>query len=154
GPEDEPEASGRRRLGRGLAGDLRRTPVELDRLVGEAVLGEHEGRAAERVRLDHVGPRREVAEVHPADDVAAPDHQVLVAALEVGPSEVGGGQVLGLHPGAGGPVEHEDLLGEELLERLGPFALRRTVRASGHGTRNYAWTGPALNAALISSPRE
>ena len=67
-----------------------------------------------------------------ADDVGPRQDQVLVAALELRAAEVLRGQVLALHPGARGAVEHEDALGEELLERLGPFALGAAVRRSRH----------------------
>ncbi len=61
-----------------------------------------------------------------------------------GPAEVLGGQVLALHPRARGPVEDQDPLGEELVERLGPLVLAGAGRGgSGHGTRHYGGSNPA-----------
>ncbi len=122
---DEAQPPGSRRRGGGLASDLRRAPVDLDGLLRQPVLRQHERRATEGVRLDHVGAGGEVLRVHPPDDVRTRQNQVLVAALEIRPAEVLGREVLRLHPGAGRPVEHEDLLGQELLESLGALPLGR-----------------------------
>ena len=139
-PRDEAQAAGGRGLGRRLARDLGGAAVDLDGLVRQAVLGEHERRAPEGVRLDHVGAGREVVRVHFSDEIGPRQDQVLVAALEVRTSEILRRQVLALHPRPRRPVEHEDALGEKLLERLRPLALRRAAgnRDFGHGNAHYA----------------
>ncbi len=139
-PRDEPQAPGRRSRGRRLARELGRAAVELDGPVREAVLGEHERRPAERVGLDHVRARGEIIRVHSPHQVRPRDHQVLVAPLELRAAEILGREVLSLDPGPRRAVEHEDPLGEKLLERLGPFALRRAVGGPffGHGKEHYA----------------
>ena len=82
--------------------------VELEGLVGEAVLGEHQRRAAEGVGLDDVAAGGEVALVDAVDHVGAGGAEVFVAPLELGAAEVVGGQGDALERGAGGAVEHED----------------------------------------------
>ena len=62
-------------------------------MVGEAVLGEHQRRRAERVGLDDVGAGREVEARESAHHVRPGEAEVLVAALELRAAEVGGGQV-------------------------------------------------------------
>ena len=74
-----------------------RQAVELEGLVGEAVLAEHQRRAAEGVGLDDVAAGREVALVDAVDHVGAGGAEVLVAPLELGAAEVVGGQ--GRRPG-------------------------------------------------------
>ena len=72
--------------------------VELVGLVGEAVLAEHQRRAAEGVGLDDVAAGGEIALVDAVDHVGAGGAEVLVAPFELGAAEVLGGQ--GRRPGA------------------------------------------------------
>ena len=55
-----------------------------------------------------------------------------------GSAEVLGGEVLPLEPRPRRPVEDEDPLREELVERLGPLLLARAGGVRRHGTRHYA----------------
>jgi hypothetical protein len=103
----------RGRLVRGLGGELRRDAVEFPRPRFEPVLGEHDRRAAEGVGLDDVRARRQVLAVDRADDVGPALDQELVAAVELGPAEVVGGEVPGLDRGAHGAVDDEDALLEQ-----------------------------------------
>ena len=107
---DEARPLGGGVAGAGGAGDLGGAAVDLDGEGGEAVLGEHQRRAAEGVGLDDVGAGGEVALVHRGDGVGPRAHQVLVAALELAAAEVVGTEVETLHGGAGGAVEHQDAL--------------------------------------------
>ena len=93
-----------------LAGDAGGLEVDLVGLVGDAVLAERHGERAERGGLDDVDADLEVVVVHLGDDVGPGEHEHLVAALERGPAEVVGGQVLLLHAGAEGPVVDDDPL--------------------------------------------
>ncbi len=123
------------------------------RPVGQAVLGQHQRGPAEGIRLDHVRAGVEVLRVHPAHEIGAGQDQVLVAALELRAPEVLGSQVLALHPGARGPVEDQNPLGEELLERLGALALGGTGRGgSGHGGRIMRDSRPPGNSADLKRP--
>ena len=61
-------------------------------------------------------PSGEEGVVHPGDDVGAGQHQVLVAALEVGAAEVVGVQVEGLDVGAEGAVVEDDALRDRVEE--------------------------------------
>ena len=69
------------------------------------------------------------------------------------PAEVVGGQVLALEPRPGGAVEHEDPLGEDLLQSLGPLPLRRRRRGAdfSHGTRIM---GDSARTVRLESPRD
>ena len=64
--------------------------IELARVLGEAVLGQHDGGRAEGVGLDDVGAGVEEAVVQLANLVGAGEDQVLVAAFELRAAEVGG----------------------------------------------------------------
>src|SRR5439155_601040 len=90
---DEARAVGRLAARARLAREPRRRGVDLAHLVLQAVLAEHDARAAEGVGLDDVRSRGEVALVHLADHVGAGEDQVLVAALVLGAAEVPGGEV-------------------------------------------------------------
>ena len=76
--------------------------------------------------------------MHPEDDVRPGQDEVLVAALELAAAEVVRRQVLPLEPRSGGPVEDEDPLREELVERLGALLLAWAGRGRRHRTRHYA----------------
>ena len=123
--------------GAGLSRDLGGPPVDLDGLLGEAVLREDEGRAAEGVGLHDVGPRLEVGVVHRADHVGPGEDEGLVASLQVGAAEVLGGEALGLEEDARAPVQDRDALLEQFHELFGPLV--HAVTPSGHthrGMRN------------------
>ncbi len=88
-----------------------------------------------------------------ADHVRPGQDEVLVAALELRAAEVLGRQVVRLEPRPRRAVEDEDPLGEELLKRLGAFALGRAVGRACHGTGNYARTGPMDSAREVREPK-
>ena len=141
---NETEARGGGGRGCGFARDLGRPAVDLQGLVRQVVLGEHEGRGPEGIRLDHVRAGGQVVAVHPEDDVRPGQDEVLVAALELSAPEVLRRQLLPLEPCSGGPIEDEDPLREELVERLGALLLVRAGRGLRHGTGNYARVGPGM----------
>ena len=93
-------------------------PVELEGLVGEAVLVEHERERAERRGLDAVDAGLEELVVHLGDEVGPGRDEVLVAALERFAAEVVGAEVVALHPRAERAVEHEHALVERVEERV------------------------------------
>ena len=128
---------GVRAAGRDLAGELGRVPVDLERLVGEAVLVEHEREGAEGRGLDAVDADREELVVHLGDEVGPGEHELLVAALERLAAEVVGAEVLALHPRAERAVEHEHAFGERVEERVQRAAADGTGDAAGirHHTR-------------------
>ena len=103
-------------VGGHLLGDAGRGLVDVEGLVGDAVLGEHEAEGAEGGGLDRVDADLEVLGVHLRDEVGPGEHEVLVAALEGGAAEVVGAEVLVLDPGAEGAVEHEHALVERVEE--------------------------------------
>ena len=129
--DHEPGPVGRRAARRDLAGELGRAPVDLERLVGDVVLVEHERERAERRGLDRVDADREELLVHLRDEVGPGEHELLVAALERLAAEVVGAEVLALHPGAERTVEHEHPLGERVEERV----LRATADRAGAAAR-------------------
>ncbi len=99
----------RRRVARaGAAGDGGGQAVELEGVIGEAVLAQHQRGAAEGVGLHDVAAGGEVPLVDAVHHVGAGDAEVLVAPLELGAAEVVGGQGDSLERRAGGAVEHED----------------------------------------------
>jgi hypothetical protein len=125
-------------LGGGLARQRRRQAADLEGLVGESVLAQHQRRRAERVGLDDVGTGREVEARQSAHDLGAGDAEMLVAALERRAAEVLGGQVEALERGAGGAVEHQDALVERFEQGRGTgFGIRkgRQRRRHGHALR-------------------
>ncbi len=79
---------------------------------GDAVLGQHHRERAEGVGLDDVHSDVEERAVQGLDGVGPGDGQNLVAALERGPPEVVGREVLELQVGPGRPVVDEHALGE------------------------------------------
>ena len=91
-----------------LAGDAGGGDVELVGLVGDAVLVEDRGEAAEAGRLDGVDTDVEERGVHAGDDIGPGGAEHLVAAFERRPAEVVGTQVDALDVGAEGAVEHDD----------------------------------------------
>ena len=120
GAGDEAGPIGRGELPRRFDGELGGAPVERPRLGLEAVLGEHQRRAAEGVGLDDVGAGLEVGAVHVEDHVRPGADQVFVAALELGAAEVVRTELLGLQHGPGRAVEHQDPLGHECAQLLRP----------------------------------
>ena len=89
-----------------LPGQPRRPEADLVGPVGQVVLGQHGGERPEGVGLHDVDADFEERGVEALDDVGPGEDQHLVAALEGGPTEVVGGQVLQLHPRAAPAVEH------------------------------------------------
>ena len=90
-----------------LAGDAGGGDVELVGLVGDVVLGEDGGEAAEAGRLDGVDADVEERRVHPGDDVGPGEAEHLVAPLERRAAEVVGREVETLDVGAEGAVEDD-----------------------------------------------
>ena len=129
--------SGGRAAGGDLAGDLGRALVDLERLVGDLVLVEHQRERAEGGGLDRVDAGLEELGVHLGDEVGPGEHEVLVAALEREAAEVVGAEVVALHPGAERAVEHEHALRQRIEERRLGATTDRGVRATGvdHQTR-------------------
>ncbi len=115
----------------GGARQLRRQAVELEGLVAEAVLVEHQRGGPESVGLDDVGPGLEVASVHQAHHVGPGAAEHLVAAFELLAAEVLGTQIGVLHRRARGPVEHENALLERLEQRLAALVQIRGRRDAG-----------------------
>src|SRR4051812_30149343 len=108
--------------GRFLPGEHRGNPVDLDRPILEPIFGEHDGRTAEGIGLEDVRPRFEVAAMDPADRVGPGQVQVLVAAFQLGATEVLGGKAQVLERRAHRAVEDEDALVEMLLQQLNAVA--------------------------------
>ncbi len=118
-------------LDRDLAGELRGVPVDLEGLVGDAVLVEHEREGAERRGLDRVDAGLRRTRRASARRVGAGGDEVLVAALERLAAEVVGAEVVALHPGAERAVEHEHALVERVEKRVYGAAADRRSGSSG-----------------------
>ena len=101
-----------------LAGDPCGGDVQVVGAIGDVVLGEDGGEAAEAGGLDGVDADVEERRVHGGDDVGPREAQHLVAALEGLPAEVVGRQVESLHVRAEGTVEDDDPLGHGIEVRL------------------------------------
>ena len=106
--------------------------VELVGLVGEAVLAEHQGRAAEGVGLHDVAAGGEIPLVDAVDHVGPGDAEVLVAPFELGAAEVVGGQGDALERGAGGAVEHQDARVERGAQARGALVHVGGTRGNGN----------------------
>ncbi|GIU88795.1 MAG: hypothetical protein KatS3mg009_3310 [Acidimicrobiia bacterium] len=133
--DHEPGPVGRRVRGRHLLGDRGRPLVDLERLLGDLVLAEHQRERAERGRLDGVDPGVEVLGVHLRHEVGAREDEHLVAPLERGPAEVVGTEVVGLHPRPERTVEHEHPLAQRVEERVVRAAADGTAGSPGIGHR-------------------
>ena len=140
---DEPRLVGRagRPLVARAAGQARAFEIELVRERLEPVVGLHNRRAVERVRLDDVAAGFEVLVVDPADDVRTRQHQQIVVALEIAPviletlaAKVLFSQLLALNHRAHGAIEHENPLRHQDFEPFSKTSFRRLrvfVVASG-----------------------
>jgi hypothetical protein len=93
---------------RGLARQFGRTPVQPRGVVLQSIFGQHQRRAAERVRLNHVRAGREIATVHIQHDVGPGPHQVLIASLERVAAEIRRPQIRPLQHCAHRAVENDD----------------------------------------------
>ncbi len=91
-PRDEARPFRCRELVRRLPRQLGRAAVQLVRFILEVVLGQHNRRAAERVRLDDVRAGFEIGAVYVEHDVRPRAHEHLVAALQRRTAEIGRGQ--------------------------------------------------------------
>ena len=112
------------------AGDAGGGDVELVGPVGDAVLGEHGGEAAEAGGLDDVDADVEEGGVHPGDDVGPGQAEHLVAALERRSAEVVGGEVEGLHVRAERAVVDDHALGDGIEKGVGGHRGFEATRAS------------------------
>src|SRR6059036_1787064 len=161
---DEARAVGRLAARARLAREPRRRGVDLAHLVLQAVLAEHDARAAEGVGLDDVRAGGEVALVHLADHVGAGEDQVLVAALVLGAAEVPGGEIATLDVRPGRAVEDDDALGEEGAQTVAAGGgahwsrmITSALRSAKHGRRRAAstimTTGGAISGAAAGPRR-
>ena len=82
------------------------------RAVRQAVLAQHQGRAAEGVGLHDVAAHREIGLVDAVHHVGPGGAEVLVAPFEIGTAEVVRRQCDALQSRARGAVEHQDALGQ------------------------------------------
>src|SRR5579871_4661205 len=88
------------------------------RLVGEIIFSEHVWDCAEGRGFDKVGAHREKALMHFANSVRASQHDVFVAALELGTAEIFGSEIEPLDVSAEGAVDDENTLGQQLTKEL------------------------------------
>ena len=103
-------------LAGGLARDLRRLRVDLDRVVGQAPLVELDPRGLEGVGLDHFRAGLEHRGVHALDHVGAVEHERLVA-LALQAAVVLAGQLELLERRAhAAVVDDERVLGDRMLQ--------------------------------------
>ena len=121
-----------------LAGDAGRGEADLVGPLGDPVLAEGDGEAAEAGGLHDVGPGAEVCLVHLGDDVGPGDRQDLVAALELRTAEVVGRQPELLDVGAEGAVVDDDALVDEVEEAAHRQVTRLPAGRSPNGSRNRA----------------
>ena len=99
-------------------------------LVGDAVLGEHGGEAAEAGGLDGIDADVEERLVHRRDDVGSGEAQHLVAAFEGGAAEVVGAEVEILHERAERAIEDDDPLGDRVEIGLRAHQIRQATGQS------------------------
>ena len=88
--------------------ETRRAHVHVVRLIADAVLGEVDRRAVERVGFDNVATDFEKRAVNVFHRVGTSDEQILVTALETRAAEIVERQVLHLEIGAHCAVEDDD----------------------------------------------
>ena len=126
--------------------------VDLERLVRDLVLVEHEREGAERCGLDRVDARIEELGVHLADQVGPGEHEVLVATFERESAEIVGAEVVALHPGAERTVEHEHALAQGIEEGGLRAATDRRCAAAGVDHRSRLRGGVLLPESINSRP--
>ena len=131
----------------GLAGDLGAGHVELVGGVFEAVVGLRDGRGAERVRLDDVGPGPQVLPVDVADQLRTRDREQVVVALQVGlglakavAAKVVFGQVMTLNHRPHRAVHDEDAAAAEIAQ----FAQRGGHKGGRVGERQSGRSADSL----------
>jgi len=90
------------------------------RLALEVVLGQHNGCAAERVRLDDVRAGFEISAVHAEHDVRPRAHEHFVATLQRRAAEVGRSQSGLLQHGAHSAIHAQNAPLQRLVKRLSP----------------------------------
>ena len=117
GDEAGPRGVGRFRLGARLAREIGSLTVDFAAAVGETVLGEHDGRRAEGVRLDDVRAGGQIASVEVEHDVGPVQDERLVAAKEGLAAVVRRAEPACRQGGAGGAVQHKDAPAQQLRQR-------------------------------------
>ena len=85
-----------------------RRMIDLDDLVLEPVFGEHDPKSPEGIGLDNVDTCGQERRVHRCDRLWTGQDQGLVAAFELGTSEIIGAQLCQLQVRAHRPVEDHD----------------------------------------------
>ena len=90
--------------------------ADFECLVGQPVFSQHDGSAAEGVRLDDVRASFEIFAVDAGNNVGAREYQILVAAFQVRAAEILGGQILLLQHGAHGAIQDEDALAQQFAK--------------------------------------
>ena len=101
---------------RGLPREFRRAAIDLACAVAQPVLREHQGRAAKGIRLDNVRAGLEILAVNSQHHVGARHHQILIAAFQSRPAEIGRRKVGLLQHGAHRAIQDEDALAEKFAE--------------------------------------
>ncbi len=95
---------------------LRRRAIQFVRASFQSVFGQHNGRAAKRVRLDDVRAGFEVRAMNSAHHVGPARHQILVAAFQLRPAEILGRQLRALQHRPHRAVNNEHALREQLAD--------------------------------------
>ena len=117
----KPRLCGRGSSVGGLPRQFRCPPVQLERIAAQPVFRQHDGRAAERIRLDDVRSGFQVGAVNSQHHVRPRANEVLVAAIERSSAKISRAQVPLLQHRAHGPVEHENPLRQQFAQRPGLF---------------------------------
>ena len=139
-------------LGRHRFGDLGAGAADLTGPVGQAVLGQHDRGRPERPRFDHVAADLVEGAVDLGDQVGAGVDQDLVAALELGPTEVLRAQTQQLQVGAHGAVEDEDALTQRReIRRLVGVEAAEEFGGVSHG--QYRILGPTWSSVPAVASR-
>ena len=118
----------------------RRRPVDAPGFVGQLVLGQDHRCGAEGVGLHYIGPCIQEVLVHPGYGVGLGQHQVLVAAFVLGPSEVLGPQSLVLDGGTHSTIQHQDAL----FQGVGKGGSGSLVHDSSSFGSSMARNGPSV----------
>ena len=102
-------------------GQLRGHAVETAGLVGQIVLGQHDGGGSEGIGLDDVCPGVQMPLMDGFDDIRPGKNQMLVASLVFWAAEVVGAEVEGLDCRPHGAVNYQDALAESGLQGFDAF---------------------------------
>jgi hypothetical protein len=124
------------------AGESGRSEVQFIGTVAKSIFVQNDGGRSERIGLDDIRPRLEIVAVDALNSGGTGKDEVLIAAVEILPTEIVRTQVLSLEMSPGGTVKDNDFFLQDIEKgssamnvRPMPQAERCCFRSTNGGTR-------------------